>query len=1837
MSLNPITYTERVVGDFLRYQVTAYPFADERLLRQMRDLLSLSETRRTPLLKGPYISLSRPFRAGAKIADLVADGSLHPFMENVAPFPALWGHQERAIRAIVSGRTTLMSTGTGSGKTECFLYPAISQCLRLRDENASAGIVAVFVYPMNALAEDQLGRLRSLLAGTGIPFGMYVGKTPERTADVTGERLRPGASKADYEAAFRRAREEKRGTSVDPPEERVSREQMRTAGEQPRILLTNVKQLELLLTRQVDASLFAGANLRFIVFDEAHTYGGADGAETACLIRRLRAYCDKEAADTVCIGTSATLVDELGSGESAKDFAGRFFGVNADNVELVTEEFEEETWPSDRATPSEPAGSSVEHLDQILEALDSAPEDATTLRGAVEGFAGLSIDTSSWQEDLYEALSHNELCYQLARELRDPVPLRVLADRVSEGMGRPVSEAETLTWLALGVAARRGDRPLMRSVVHGFVSGVGSAVVSFPEDQDGPRLWLSGREEAAAEGEDGLFDLEVATCTTCGQHYFIHYLADLHFGASGLEGGDAVGERRVWRSLEAAEGGVRLILLDQLVSAEDDEEESEEPARTLPVFFCRYCGGLHPQMLERCDACGRASPLVRLLAIRRHEKHPGYLTSCLSCRAPGASRGGYYREPARRVRAVSVSDVHVLAQNMVHYADRKRLLVFTDNRQEAAFQAGWMRDHSRRFRLRSLMYDRIRQGPVSVGDLAAHLDRILESDESLSRALVPEVWAVARREDAGTVHAEERRYFLRVLTLREITTGVKQRVGLEPWGRMRMEYLGLVPDLPFVHQWSERIGTTPERLTDGIAALLDVHRRKFFVLDREGQVFSHYWMEGDREIQRGYLPKLPGVPKGLKLQRGATDDHRWVKQWLSERGQTVERKAAVAFGVEKDFVPAFLEELWYLLARELEILVPVTLTGARGNALPNCAGVRQIDSDKLRITPHEGRWRCGRCRRTQVRPMPNDACIAWLCDGTLSFERDDPDDYDLRTLEQGFSMIKPAEHSAQVPGHERERLEQLFKGDSDAVNTLVCTPTLELGVDIGGLDTVLLRNVPPLPANYWQRVGRAGRRHRLAVNLTYARPTSHDRAYFAEPLKLLGGRVEPPRFNLKNEVMLQKHVRATVLTRLHQLAAANSPLSEFDRQEIDDTLEMVFPRRVRDYLFDDDGRLRSEVFDVSPLALLIRKHEPDLIGYVTRTFTRDWPAEDVAVVDAERLRQTVLETASRLEEVIRTLKRRLDWAMNQINRLSRERSERGVLEPDEEQLFHRCDRLVRRLKGQERRGRHEAEGYDETNTFGVLAVEGFLPGYGLEVGAVVATAHMPRHLDGGSDFTLPRAPSTALREYVPGNLIYANGHRFVTRYFHFDVEESRSEPIQLRVDLEKGALSEIGAANEEGIATLSASDLTAVAITDVDLTHVSRITDDEDYRFQLPVAIEGYELERHGEGNRFDWGGRDLIFRRGVHLRLVNLGTAYKVGEGTLGYPMSLVTGQSRSPLASRAELENFEQTQLERTGKPIQWVGFYTDIVADALSIPRCADREEAHSLLEALRVGMNHVLEMDREDLETLVIGYAGSDEADALLYDPMPGGSGLLEQLCDRWGEVIAAALELLEQCESACERSCIDCLQTYRNAYVHRFLNRHRAIGRLREWGSALTFAHSILEKLPQERPRGDEMPVNEAEERLRRLLHAAALPSGKWQQQIQLGRPLGSTTPDVFFAGDDEDDPGVCLYLDGLSRHIHGNEKTQRRDRTIRDELRSRGYFVIEIPASHLADRDEMIRHFRRLARVLEGKEKARALADDSSWFDESPAASVKYPSGDSIRLDAAETPTDEHAGTDDRE
>lgn len=1884
MALNPVAYTEQVFRSFLRYQLTAYPFAAPHLHRQMRRLLSLDETRRSPLIAGPYLSLSRPFRQGAEISALADEGLLHPHLQRRIPkaVKRLYRHQERAIRAIAAGRATLVSTGTGSGKTECFLYPIVSRCLELRDEAAPPGISAVIVYPMNALAEDQVMRLRGLLAGTGIPFGLYIGKTPERENEVAGARLPRGASRADYEARLDRARKDGSGETVYPAEEVCSREAMRTPGRQPRILLTNVKQLELLLTRQQDRELFDGARLDYLVFDEAHTFTGALGGETACLIRRLRTFCRQDPANTTCVATSATIVDREHP-DAARRFASRFFGVEPDAVETVGEDYEAEVWDAPRFTPGAPAGDPGRILDRAVAAVEADEGNGGEIAAVYRSLSGRRLTPGSgdgagsgaapgWPGALHEALSRNEMVFVLSEELATPRALDELTAALGKRFGRRITEAEVLAWLTLGAAARRDGRPLLRPVLHGFVRGIDGAVVTFPaatgsgsgngsgngdgateETRGEARLYLSaedlsgkalsekalpekalsekalpadtaperaGNGQGSPEGDTaGGADwatFPVTTCTTCGQHYFTSFLRDFSFSGSKPAGGDASPGGAHWPRLDQALGGKRVVLFDRLIGTpEEDDGEAAPHKRAVPLHFCRRCGAAHPDAVSRCGGCGALGEPVRLFVVRPSQKKPsqqhssprndaGTLTSCLSCGALKRSFHGRTLEPARPVRAVPVADVHVLTQDLVHRAERPRLLVFCDNRQDAAFQAGWMKDHARRFRLRALMAAGFAGGSVSVGDLVGRLDEALDTDESLSRALIPEVWGVARLEDSPQRHRRERKKYLRFQVLREVAVSSRQAVGLEPWGRMKIEYRDLKDSLPWIQEAAHRLRLAPDRLRDGVAAVLDYLRRKRALHDPEEQVFTKYWMEGEVEIQQGYLPRSFAGPQATKLRRDpeSEKERTLVTQWLSSAGgDTTIRQMAVKWGAAPDTLEPLLTGLFEML-REQGFLVPVRLLGARRRPLPGISGVFQVNADRLQLSPNKGVRRCRRCRRRFVRQQPRDLCPAWRCSGELEWvpESDEGDNYDLAMLDGKYSMLRPEEHTAMVPRDERERLENLFKGDSDAVNCLVCTPTLELGIDIGGLDSVLMRNVPPLPANYWQRAGRAGRRHRMAVDLTYCRPVSHDRAYFAEPEKLLAGRIDPPAFNLRNPEMVAKQVHATVIARLHGLAR-DPARPEEEREAVRTALAECLPARVTPYLFDGD-EVRTEPFDLSPLRAVVEEHRADLTEEAVRVFRQGWPEEDAEVVSEEALAERVAGFPDRLEEVVRRLAGRLDWAMRQIGRLNARRQRKGSLEAVDESLFRRCDRLVKRLK-RVRRPRRDAEGHDDNLTFGVLAAEGFLPGYGLEVGSVVGYAEIPTRTYGARDFTLPRAPAAALREYVPGNLIYANGHRFVARHFRRDPGEEQEERPAYLVAPARQAVKP--AVPGEGLLGIGHS-LPTISVSDADLSHSSHISDEEENRFQLGVAIYGHELDQHAGGAAWRWGEQSVHFRRGVRLRLVNVGPAALVDSGSArGYPVCEVCGQSLSPFSAGLALKKWREDHAERCGREPRNLGFYAEVVADALSLPGCPDAETAYGVLESLRLGATERLDMHREDLQILVIGSVDTNEKDALLWDPMPGGSGLLDRLRDRFAEIVPVARRIVETCPARCDSSCVDCLQSFRNAYYHRYLNRRTALRCFDEWGPTLRFDHDLPPRTPTPTPDEGAVPVNWAETRLRHLLDAAGFPEGVRNEQIRLDFGLGTTTPDVIYRGAvHEPDEGVLLYLDGMSRHLHGNPDTADRDRRIRDTARTMGYEVIEIQATQLSDPGAMRKHFRRLARYLGDSALRKRVETDPTWFRE---------------------------------
>jgi ATP-dependent helicase YprA (DUF1998 family) len=1781
MPINPVQFAHSVCDEFLRYIFSAFPITDPDLARQAHENLKGHTSLDIPLVKGPFVSLSEAFAKGESIQGMSDRGLLHPVMPGLIGYPSMWLHQEQVFEAVQAGQHVLVSTGTGSGKTEAFLYPIIDDLLRQRDKGIHEGLKAILVYPMNALANDQLDRLRDMLGGTGISFGQWVGTTPAEESEVSVERF-PGSGRAAFLAARQQRREEAQVQDravrlLAPPEECCSEEDIRQR--KPRILLTNFRQLEILTTRLPDVALFAQAPLKYLVFDEAHTYGGATGAEVACLIRRVRALAGKSSDEILCIGTSATLSDpskKEGDDETARRFASRFFGVDASKVKLIGESYVTREWPRQRYRPIAPHGDGVARLNHILTAI-TEPVDLAAIKEVVEELTGQVFDPGNdWREALFDHLFTNEYVYQTTQILKQPKWLneaawqtsqRIAMSRLPEG---DRANTELLAYLILGAAAQKGGESLLRPKVHFFLRGLDEMVVALDGTETDPklRLFLSihdAKEHFPGRHDDAFFP--VLTCRSCGQHFFEKFCLDLEFarGAGkrirGFENGKAApnddGQDNAFWSTSPEGTGTRLVLTNRLLE-EADGGPSPRTSRYPRAWFCRVCGALHRESSPRClaDGCGHREPLLPLIAFGSG------LSACPSCSTPSFRIGGREIEPARKVQAVTVSDVHILAQAMINAAPEghKKLIIFADSRQDAAFQAGWMQDHARRIRLRHMMHQVIAQDGTQQS-LDAITDKLMEwfrKDQNLIDTLLPELTG----EEAPAVYGHNKWVpvykALRFMVLREFTTGVRRTDCLESMGLARVVYDGVNPKSKGLREWAEVMGISPEEAVEAISLLLDNWRRSRYLFVTNDPIFSRYHPKDDPYIQAGLLNLRDFHPGGLQLvsvredrysrgviaQRGASAVQALVKKWVA-RPESLDVDAAVRM-------------LWAFLTEEAMVLRSVELLSQRDNHL---ADVWQIDLEKFVVEPSRVKERCTTCQRITTRHAPRAACTRHNCHGTTVTEQPDQENYDVWLMGRPFVMVTAEEHTAQVPGEVRNRIEQDFKSKHGKTNCLVATPTLEMGVNIGALDIALMRNVPPRASNYWQRAGRAGREERMAVVVTYCRRSNHDRYFFDDPLRLLGGSIEAPTFNLRNPLMVAKHVRSAILSEL--LLRTTDPGEP--GQRVKDVLDLLLPIFIRSYLLDEDSQFRETPTSTEPLRTLLSTMREGLADRLVALFAQHWPEEAAELADRTAIAQVIDETADQLDTVIKRLHRRLTWARMNRSDLHRKK-DAGLIDREEEQLLRRCDEFINSIVSRDR----------QTYTLTVLATEGFLPGYGVYEGGITASARRGfARQSGPRAFDLSRSNVIALREFVPGNRIYANrGTFYVARYHLGAVETARIRT--LRVDPLKGYVTDH--AGESAYGQTGGVPIDALPLTDLDLAHESRITEDEILRFSMPVTVLG-RLRKHCRGGKgIKIGDQEVSYLRGQGIELVNLGEAGRVKNQDIGHWICSVCGAAKSPYAVPTEITQFLTIHQERCGKEVTRLAITAQADVDMLQFHAVASEGDGINIGEALRTAATRLLDMGPDDLQLLLVRKA-DDKLDLLIYDPMPGGSGLLEQMLSRWQELIAASKSLLVGCSQGCEKACYACLKTFRNQFHHELLDRHKALELVETLNHQPEGYRDIQPVYEEEKP-GDGTPSNQPEARLLRLLQEHHFPNGVCRKRIVTTAGL-ATEPDWL-----HEETKVAVYLDGMSRGLHGDPKTAQRDQYIRGMLDLDGYTVIVVQSRDLDDPQAVRQHLKGIAEAM---------------------------------------------------
>ncbi|UCE07817.1 MAG: hypothetical protein JSW07_07230, partial [bacterium] len=833
---------------------------------------------------------------------------------------------------------------------------------------------------------------------------------------------------------------------------------------------------------------FRHAPLKFIVFDEVHTYTGELGSEVACLIRRLRAVARKQADEVICIGTSATVSDNKGHADPKElsiDFARRLFGVSRDHIDVIGEVYKKVDPPSaEDYVPDfldQPQLLLEELLNtavktQLQDEVKTIPDDLLSI---AEKLCGRKATASSNNmERFYSLLKNNRLVYQLGKIFAEPNLIDDVLPRIkSIGDRKEKSNnditCEVLAYLTLGALAQKDGEPLLRPKLHYFVQGLHGVWVI--PDPRGFRLFMDFDE--AQENALGYLPLPLILCKSCGQHYFKLFVErDVTAGTSLFENGFRIVRVPTDRRDDATGEENTFYVTDTLLTEIDESPELPE------AYLCRICGTIHENEPSEClnDKC-RFSGKENFIKISYFD--PAQVSKCPAC--------GSAISNVVSTHSSEVYDVHILAQSMLGAMpeeELRKLIIFADNRQDAAFQSGWMDSRSKRFRLRHILYSILHEEP----------DRRWSINQ-LTNEIVEHAYRTGmyKRLPYEQENDEKRvKWFL----LEEFGTIQQRRLGIENLGLARLEYhgLSLETDSEFFKHWSKILGMQPDDVVNVVRLILDYYRRRGCI---SASLFQRNWSIFDKEVRNGII-QTPDFwfPQVLLLEPipRTHPNKRYTFGLIASNGRSsaqVILNSAISDEIQKhpdykDNRDLFLSRMWDWLY-EYEILVNAKLVQRlRGNIksieIPGqCA---QINVDVMGISETNERYLCSACRRAHATCLPTNKCTEYHCRGTVHKTGRDEENFDVvQYTELAFVPMKTWEHSAQVPQEKRQEVEQEFKKINGKYNCIVCTPTLELGVDIGQLEMVLMRNVPPATTNYSQRSGRAGRRHRLATVFTYSR------------------------------------------------------------------------------------------------------------------------------------------------------------------------------------------------------------------------------------------------------------------------------------------------------------------------------------------------------------------------------------------------------------------------------------------------------------------------------------------------------------------------------------------------------------------------------------------------------------------------------------------------------------------------------------------------------------------------------------------------------------------------------
>lgn len=1245
MLFRPSESSRRITDFYRRYLLTTFGTNNEKYNKQLKQALEKDGA----IADGPYISMSAPYEKGKTLSELAEEGLVSREilkLENFNPNRNLYRHQEEAVRKAVEGKNLIVTTGTGSGKTESFLIPVINQLLKEKEEGTlGPGVRTLIIYPMNALVNDQIRRLRELLAdmedSPKITFGRFTGETKETYKEA----------KEKYE--------EIEDISINPlsKNELISREQMRV--NPPNILITNYAMLEYMLLRPGDNIIFSKENAckwQYIVFDEAHSYGGAKGIEVASLVKRVKAMLGRE--DIKFILTSATLGDEK-SDKAIVNFA----------ESLCTTQFDASSIIRSHTVEAKPTHSVVNLDFQLYRELANQIRNNYADEKIIETIQKYNsniISQSDLAEILFDVVLHDKFYFDVRSVLYKKIKtVNTVAKELK------ISPEDFTDFIAVASNAVKNNERLFEAKYHMFIRGIEGVYVTLkPSNKLFINRMETYKEKPFDESDIGYNVYEISFCNNCNALFITGQEIDGHL---------------VQKSKFNDDYNPDIFLL----SGDFDEEDAEDDN----VYqLCSKCGEIKRASSVNGLQCGHGKEYInKVICVKKSGEK---LHQCPCCHSVNGQRSilrpyflgteaataviatALYSELPRiehKVRIENFEDDFFgdSEQNVIdeQITITKQFLAFSDNRQAAAFFATYLEGTYRDSLIKRIIVQIVEENKERFeGGVGLEYFVTLLADKFDKYNIFP-----GENEDHIISEAW-------IYTLKEVSN-FKAKNSLMKTGILMF-------DVDFNIPAPKGLDLTSEEAT-----LLFKSLCKSMMKD---VAISTNVQFTKADIERF---TVTGFQKGYdKISAGLS----YVEGWAPEAGKTNKRLKYITKILNGDEEKArkLLESVWKVMCQQ--DFVSLKPFGRKSAYLLHYGKIKARTIRKLYI--------CSECRGITPYNIKG-VCDNPKCNGHL-------EKYDYESVLQNnhyhslytnldITAMKVREHTAQLSSDRAYEYQKDFKDKK--INVLSCSTTFEMGVDVGSLETVFMRNMPPSPANYAQRAGRAGRSLKSAAYaITFCPNSSHDLNYFKNPVTMIEGAIQPPFFNVSNEKIVLRHIFASAFSFFWKV------YPELYKDNIGDFIEDNGFKKLHTFLESKPELLKKYLFSVVPVDL--QNHfEINTFGWINQLFNNS--------NEKSGLCNIVLD---KYNEDLNTLEKAKEKLISE--------NKNGV------------DRIIRSIKT-----------IKNQRIIDFLSKNNLIPKYGFPVDTV--------ELQGASSgLSLNRDLFAAISEYAPESEIVADGKLLTSRY-----------------------------------------------------------------------------------------------------------------------------------------------------------------------------------------------------------------------------------------------------------------------------------------------------------------------------------------------------------------------------------------------------------------------------------------------------------------------------------------